>query len=272
LDADIKGYETVAHLYAPDLGLAKRYTCQMYRDFDNHIIALIPKLQPGDHVILDTIGSLANQTRGDHKLGTDIMASVWDKSEVFFRDKFGQLGYEAAQQQIMRRIRNLLALSEIQAEKGLDPLRITILAHEREQEDPLRPLLKVRGPDINQAFFSALYGTVSDMFRLDVQLEDEVNEETGEVKIPFDTRILYLKRTSEQICKNRCRIDISTKLPRGILNPTLPKLYKVLDRKPTCMVVYSPGGAGKTTFAHSEAEQKYQELQKAKGAKREPAP
>lgn len=261
LDADIGGTEVVQHLI--DAGLVTRYPCQMFKDFDQAIVDVIPKLHPGDEVIIDTISSLANQTRGDHKLGTDVMADLWDKSHLFFGDKYGQMAYEATQQQIMRRIRNIMAYGEKFMAKGQEPVRLTILAHQREQVDPVTGLKGAFGPDLNQAFFSALYGTASDMFRLDVQIGDVVNEETGVVKIKDETRILYLKRSDEHIAKNRSAQEFSAKMPRGITNPTLPKLYEVLgNRKPRCLVIYAPGGAGKTTFAHSNAQELYNTTQK----------
>lgn len=262
LDCDIKGHEVVNHLRAA--GLVTVMSCQTYDDFDKACIRLIPQVAPGDVIIIDTISSLANQTRGDHKLGIDMLDSVWDRSEIFFRDKYGQLGYEATQQQIMRRVRNFVAVSEIMAEKGVPSdqvLRVYIAAHQRDVTDQQTGMKGVMGPDVNPAFFSALYGTSTDMFRLDVMLDPVIDENTGAVKIPADMRVLYLKRNSEMTAKNRCRIDISSKLPNGILLPPheygLPKLWKVLDRKSGCLVVYAPGGSGKTTFLCSEAQYEY---------------
>jgi hypothetical protein len=271
LDADIGGTEVVQHLI--DAGLVKRYPCQMFKDFDRAVLDIIPQAQPGDTVIIDTISSLANQTRGDHKLGTDVMDEIWAKSHLFFGDKQGMLAYEATQQQIMRRVRNLMSYGEKFIAAGKDPLRLIVLAHQREQVDPVTQMKGSFGPDLNQAFFSALYGTASDMFRLDVQIGDLMNDETGQVKVPDGTRVLYIKRTDEHITKNRCAMDVSTRLPKGILNPTLPKLYEVLHRKPRCLVIYSPGGAGKTTLAHSVAQAEYEASQtKATPLKKKEAP
>lgn len=254
LDADIGGTEVVQHLI--DAKLVTRYPCQMFRDFDQAVLDIMPKLHPGDTVIVDTISSLANQTRGDHKLGTDTLEELWDKSHLFFGDKFGQMAYEATQQQIMRRIRNIMSYGERFIKEGKEPVRLIILAHQREQKDPVTGIAGAYGPDLNQAFFSALYGTASDMFRLDVQIGNDTDD-MGRTKVPDGTRILHLKRTEEQICKNRCQIEVSKKLPKGILEPTIPKLWEVLHRKPRCLVIYAPGGAGKTTFAHTEAQTTY---------------
>jgi len=255
LNADITGDETVAHLVRA--GLVTSLTCQMFRDFDDHIMDLIPKLAPGDVVIIDSISSLANQTRGDHKLGTDVLESVWDRSEIFFRDKYGQLGYEAAQQQIMRRVRNIVAVGKNMTDQGAEPCRLYITAHQRDQIDPLTGIKGAFGPDLNTQFFNTLYATASDMFRLDVALEDITDPDTGAVKVAADTRMLYLKRSAEQICKNRCAPDVARRLPAGFKDPTLPKLWRVLGRTAPCLVIYSPGGVGKTTLVCSEAQALY---------------
>jgi hypothetical protein len=261
IDADIGGTETVQHLI--DAKLVTKFTAQSLRDFDEAVMHILGHAQPEDEVVIDTISALANQTRGDLKLGYNYEEPIWDKSEIFFRDKFGQLGYEAAQQLIMRRIRNLRALAETWEDTGKKAFTVTILSHQRDVIDPNTGIKGSAGPDVNPAFFAALLNVASDMFRLDMYTEDELTED-GKVKYPKGTRVLYLRKTMDMIAKDRCTTEVSGKLPKGIINPTLPKLYEVLKRKPRMLVVYAPPGVGKTTLAHSNAQAVFNQQQEAK--------
>lgn len=255
LDADGRGYEAVEHLVQAKLITV--FPCQSFPDFEDACLKLIPKVGPDDLIILDTISALANTTRGDFKLGTDITANIWDKRDKWFGDKTGQLNYEAAQQMIMRRLRNFEARSA----------RMIIISHEREQLNEFTGM-KSRGPDLNPGFFGTLFPFASDMFRLGVMMANEMAED-GTVKIAAGTRVLYLKMSEEQICKARVAIEVAQKLPNGILNPTLTKLYGVLNKKPSKLVLYGPPGAGKTTLACSDAEEAYQRVNVQQHKKKE---
>ena len=245
LDADNNGADSIQK--AVDSGAVQHIVCDTFVAFEKAIVALIPKVGPDDLVIIDTVTSLANTTRGDMKLGTELTESLWDKRSIFFADKNYLTVYEAASQSIMRRIKNIRA-------RGA---RIITVCHEDEQVDPAT-LAKKRAPQVNEAFYRSLLAASSDVFRLSALSEPELNEK-GEVKYPADTRFLQLRNTDEAVAKYHVEREHSAKVPKRLSNPTLPRLYKALGKKPSWALIYGPPGVGKTTLCVSELQSTEQE-------------
>ncbi len=89
----------------------------------------------------------------------------------------------------------------------------------------------------------------SDVFRLRMTEEDL---DVGGKVLPAFSRILNLRSDGEAVAKFHVPIEQSAKVPRYLPNPTLPKLYKALNKKPSWLVLYGPPGVGKTTLATSD--------------------
>jgi hypothetical protein len=248
IDADICGSETVQHLVTA--GLVKTYSVQHFKEYDELVSRLIPTLTHEDTVILDTITSLATQTRGDFRLGVS-NESVWDRHEKFFKDATGYSGYDAAQQMIMCRLRNINALVDAEGRRP----QIIVTAHERDQRDALTGM-SAAGPSLNEKFYETLMGSARDVFRLTIQFGDVVDEH-GTVRVKDGERLLHMRASPDQIIKVSARREISEKLPKMMKDPTLPKLYKLMDKRSSWIVVYAPPGAGKTTFVCSQAQELY---------------
>ena len=240
LDCDVNGADSIERLIKE--GKVQHIVCDTFVAFEKAIVGLLPKVTPEDLVIVDTVTSLANTTRGDMKLGTDLTASLWDQRSIFFSDKNYLTVYEAAGQSIMRRIKNLRA-------RGA---RIITVCHEDEQLDPAT-LGKKRAPQVNEALYRSLLAASSDVFRLYALADDELNQETGEVKYKADTRFLQLRNSEEAVAKFHVEREQVEKIPSRLSNPTLPRLYKALAKRPSWCLLYGPPGAGKTSLAVSEA-------------------
>lgn len=240
LDADLGGTDSVQHLI--DSGAVKHIPIHSFPVYEETVAKLLPVVGPEDLIILDTVSQFANTVRGDMKLGTDVAASLWDKRSVYFSDKNYLTVYEATAQVVMRRLKNLRA-------RGA---RIITTLHEDDQRDEIS-MTKKRAPAVNQAFYKAIMASSSDVFPLSVVTEDELNED-GSIKLSAGTRILHMRMSDDYVTKVHVPRTISEKLPRGIKDPTLPKLYTVLQKRPSWLVLYGPPGVGKTSLACSEAE------------------
>jgi hypothetical protein len=142
-------------------------------------------------------------------------------------------------------IRNL---SNIVARGG----RVITVLHEMDQAEDMAGKIKKRLPAINQDFWSGLKGCVSDIFRMYHITEPMMGAE-GEIRFPAYTRFLQLRDSEEFIAKTHVSPELDAKLPKILSNPTLPKLYEILGKKPSWALIYGSPGSGKTTLACSEA-------------------
>jgi hypothetical protein len=211
-----------------------------FDQWDQHTQSIVPKIQKGDTVILDTITMFANSTRGDFKLGNDPSVLYWEKRNVYFSDKNYQTNYEAAGQMIMRRLKDLKNVGA----------RIIVTAHEKEKEDQtVVPPIKRRGPDINDALLSNLVGSSSDVARLRVVFEDEFNGE--KLRFKRGQRVLEFGPSEDYISKVHVGLGLSGKVPSVIIRPSYTKVCKALGKIPSWLTVYGNPGAGKSTFTLS---------------------
>lgn len=243
LDADSNGVDSISDV----LTKTKEITyvpLRTYEEFDTWAASVAHKVTPNDLVILDTMNSLANTTRGDAKLGTDPSENLWAKRDKILGDKNYLTVYELAGQLIMRRLKNLSKCGQ--------GARIIVTCHEAEKiDDTTIPPTKKRGPDVNPALLGALMGASSDVFRLR-SLDDPILNDKGEVVLPAETRLLELRKSDEIMAKYHVPLSRVPQIKKALLNPTLPMLYEHLGKKPTWLTIYAPAGTGKTTFVTSE--------------------
>lgn len=248
LDADLKGY-TAIHRQI-EAGLVKPLVCDTFMAYQAHCRALLTKVTSDDLVICDTFSNLletgrfdARYTDLDEKLYPDA-DDLWKKRNI--DDPYGR-SYDVAGKFSLRWLKNLQA-------RGA---RIITICHEAEvRDDSVIPPMKRRGPDVNDKLVNPLIGASTDLYRLE-QLTEAMTSvaEDGTVTTlaNVDDRILYLRSQPHFRAKFSCDIERSPKILRGMLNPTLPKLYEHLGVRPSWITLFGPSGVGKTTLAVSDA-------------------
>ena len=237
-NTDGTGNDGVRHLI--DAGKVKEIICDSFQDFDNNAKALLTEVTNEDFVILDTIGSLLETTRGDMKLGKP-ENSYWDRLDALMAGEVFGATYDASRILIMRRLVNL-------RNKGA---RIITVAHERDQRDEGglgSKTSKQRAPAVSPRLYSDLLGRSSDMFRLTI-LTEPLTDSKGVVRVPAGKRQLQLRPSEDAVAKYQVRRDLSDKIPPFIFEPTWAKLTAVLGKTPSWLTLYGPPGAGKTTLA-----------------------
>jgi hypothetical protein len=238
---DGNGYDSVADIVESNKQQLSVFDVPNYEVFDLKTTDLLGRIKKGDVVILDTISSLANTTRGDLKIGNDPTQSYWAKRDKFMGDSMNRNAYDAAGQLILRRLKDFKAVGA----------NIIVTVHESEREDmTVVPPMKKRAPDVNAALMGNLIGSSSDVVRLYVNA-DPVLDGEGKVKYPARSRMLQLGPSDEFVSKVHVPLEMSGKVPQVIKRPSYPKLCKALGKTPTWVTVYGPPGAGKTTFALS---------------------
>lgn len=244
LDCDQGGTESVADLI--EQKLITHIPVPSFEEFADKIVApLLPKLNYSDTIIVDTLSALANTTRGDFRLGTEVDDNLWGKRNLYFGgDKNFLTQYEAAEKLIMRRLKNVRSTGA----------HIITITHEDEQVDAITQTKK-RAPGLNQAFYGSLMAHSTDVFRLSMLFSD-VRDDTGAVKYPAGTRVLYLQPSEGvdgHVTKYHVPRDVAEKLPKGIVDPDWNKLSGILKKDPGWLVLYGSPGIGKTTLACSKA-------------------
>lgn len=211
-----------------------------YETWDNYSEPLMGKVKKGDVVILDTLSMFAETTRADLKLGNDANIRYWQHRQKLLGESNYGADYKAAQQLIMRRLKNFVSLGA----------NIIVTTHEKEKEDHLvSPPIKRRGPDLNDALLGNLIGSSSDVARLRVIFEDEFSGE--KLKFKRGQRVLEFGPSDEYMSKTHVGLEMSGKVPSAITRPSYTKVCKALAKKPTWLTVYGPPGCGKSTFALS---------------------
>lgn len=215
-----------------------------YNTFVDICDTLTSKVGPEDLVIVDTVTKLAETLRDNLLHGANPDDSLAKATEAMKGETYGRNSYAEAQRVVMRRLRNL-------RNRGA---RIITVLHEDEQIDPYESTMKKRAPMINKAFYSSLIGASSDIFRLSF-ISSPMVDAGGKEKFPAYTRFLQLRDDENALAKFHVTPDISSKLPKLLSNPTLSKLYKVLNKKPSWLICYGAPGVGKTSFCCNEAEE-----------------
>ena len=212
-----------------------------YQQWDELTNDLMGTIAPGDVVILDTVSMFAEMIRADMKLGNDVDKLLWSMKDKFFDHKNAWDYYDASNQLIMRRLKNLRS-------RGA---RIIVTAHERTDEDlTVTPPMKRRVPDVNQKLATMLIGSSSLVGRLRVIYENEYKGETLIRK--KGQRVLEMGQSDEYVGKIHAPIEVSLTLKTTVDRPSLSKLYNMLGFAPSWITIYGSPGAGKTTFTLSD--------------------
>jgi hypothetical protein len=244
LDADQNGDDSIRHLveakainYVPIPG---------FQAFEQAVKTLLPLVGPNDLVILDTLASMANSTRGDAKLGTDAQADLWDRrSKYLDGDKNYLTVYSLATDVIMRRLKNIRATGA----------RIITTSHEDEKIDPT-DAMKKRAPKLNDALYQSIMAATSDVFRLFEIVTPLLNPD-GSERVAQGTRVLQLRKSEDAVAKYHVRPSVSDTIPMYLKLPKtggLHTLYNEIGKRPTWLHLYGAPGAGKTALSVSEAE------------------
>ena len=240
LDSDLNGTDS----YEPYIKSKQvtRFPIDSFPAFDNAVTHIIDSgAGNNDLVIIDTMTSLKDTVMSDLRMGVDDGKPIWDKRMVYLnkKEESGWSAYDACTQMILRRIRNLRARD----------IRMILNAQTGGQKENPMDISKIEGPAMNPALYTLMAAITSDIFRLRMLDGDE--EINGKV-VPAFTRVLDLRPDGTHITKFHVASEQSEKVPRRIIAPTLPKLYRALNKKTSNLGIYGLPGVGKTTFALSE--------------------
>ena len=236
LDVDLNGTDSIQSYI--DSGKVINLECPTFDDFDKHRMMLMPKIEPGDTVMLDTVSKMLSTIRTDRVVGTKINEPLNDPKIInrFFGDKEYLAIYNYAAQLTMRALNNFRA-------RGA---RVIVLAHEDEVNDQITGM-KSQGPMVNPAMVGELIASSSDVFRL-VSLTEPVVDAEGKTVFARDTRVLYLRRSDSFQAKFHVERSRSESIPKALPDPTLPKLWTLLGKQSSWLTVYGHPGAGKTSL------------------------
>jgi hypothetical protein len=244
LNADRAGADSVAPFIRS--GKIVHLPCPTYVDFDKHIAELVNKggNPEDDVIILDTISRLADTTRDDMTLGMEGNEQLWDKKDLYLKNKEYLGVYRAAGSFILRRLRNAAAVG----------YRIVCVAHEFAQVDE-DTYTKVKTAQVNPALYKTLIATSSDVMRLSIAREDVVDD-AGRIVVRAGARCLQTTSDDTAECKYQVEPDDEGNfpvVPKFIPDPNMRRVFRVLKKKPTFLTIFGAPGAGKTTLACSEA-------------------
>jgi hypothetical protein len=239
-DADQNGTDSIQDILEAHPKEITYLDAGNFEKYDHELAKLKP--EKGDLLIVDTISGLGATLRRNAKfIGLKDDMSVWAFKEKWLGgDKNYLTVYDMAEQMIMERLKSL-------KNKGMN---ILVLAHENKQTNE-RTLEEAIGPELPPAFYRRLNEACSDMFRLSVLMEDEMDT-AGTMKFKEGTRKLTIKPTAEIIAKYHVNFQRAQVLPSRIMSPTIPKIQKVLGKVPSFMCIYGPPGSGKTTLSLSQ--------------------
>jgi AAA domain len=238
---DGTGLDSVADILEEHKGEVVGVEIKTYDHFDKTIVGLIPKIKPGDIVVVDTLDALTSMYRADARLGEDPTKSLWSERKIYLGDKNNWGLYTGAGETTLRHLKNLRGAGA----------SVIVTCHEAERKDETTiPPSKKRGPDVNPDLLGNLIGSSSDVFRL-TKLTEPVYSEGGEVVLNVGARLLQLQATDEIMAKYHVPLKRSGQIAPALSRPSYTKLCKHLDKKPSWLTIYGPPGVGKSTFALS---------------------
>lgn len=233
LNADHHGNDGIAHLI--ESKKIVEYVCDSFNSYDRYTYELMTKVGQDDFVIVDTMSSLAETTRGDLKIGSEDDGLIWDKREKLQGEAYGT-SYKTAQVLIMRRLVNLRKRRA----------HVITTTWETDQRDDGTKISQ-RAPDVNPKFFTALLGASSDIIRL-TEVHEDIRDSSGNVKVAKGSRTLQLRPSDDAVIKVQVRRDLVEKIPKFLVNPTWAKLCTTLGKIPSWLTLYGPPGVGKTSL------------------------
>jgi hypothetical protein len=245
IDADLSGADSVQHLI--DAKLVQWHPVASYDQFILVADGLLKTATPADSVVVDTVTKLAETLRDNLLHGAYPDDSLLAAQKAMAGETLSRNAYAEAQRVVMRRLRNL-------RNRGV---KIITVLHEDDQRNPYETTLNKRAPAVNKAFFESLTGASSDIFRLTFA-RDDIKDAKGDVKFARDTRFLQLRDSEDALAKYHVSPEVSSKLPRLLSNPSMPKLRTILEKDPSWLIVYGSPGTGKTSLVCSDAEETYQ--------------
>jgi hypothetical protein len=256
LDTDLKGLPYPYRPLAEEGKRLKTYKLATYLEYEEVADALAETVKAGDLVIVDTLSQLVEATLEYLKERAMLAAGIsrasdagalFEKVSAFGRD------YKESKGLIMQKLKNLsargarLILNVHQKSAYMDADRSTIVSTFR--GIPMDSV-KMIGPSLNNQLFEQVNARATDIYRLS-RFNEDVKDDDGNVCVPYGTRLLHLTENPGDVIKSSAPPDRLAALREGLLSPTLPKLYTLIGGKPEMMVIYSPPGVGKTTFALS---------------------
>jgi hypothetical protein len=256
LDTDLKGLPYPYRPLAEEGKRLKTFKLATYQEYENCADALVEEIKPNDLVIVDTLSQLVEATLEYLKERAMAAAGITKASEaIALFEKVSAFGrdYKDSKGLILQKIKNLSArgariiLNVHQKSAYMDADRASIVSTFR--GIPMDSV-KVIGPSLNNQLFEQVNARATDIYRLS-RFNEDVKDDEGNVSVAYGTRLLHLTENPGDVIKSSAPPDKLASLREGLLNPTLPKLYTLIGGKPEMMVVYSPPGVGKTTFALS---------------------
>ena len=242
LMSDLAGLDSVKHLV--DAKKIVHIPIQEYDDFVNAIKLVLPKVSAGDLVIVDTLNRLSEIMRAPiARAGKEVDFSLAGSIKALSDgEKYALPSYTKVKEVVITNLSNIVRRGG----------HVITILHEMDAEGDMGVKPKKRLPSINQDFWSGLKGCVSDIFRM-YHITEPMMDNAGEVRFPAYTRFLQLRDSEEFVAKLHVQPEYDAKVPKVLSNPTLPKLYEILGKKPAWLLLYGPPGVGKTTLACSEA-------------------
>lgn len=256
LDLDLKGIPYQFREIAEEGKRLKSYKLATYQEYEDLCDTLAATVKTGDVIIVDTLSQLVEATLEYLKERAMAAAGITKYSDgIALFEKVSGFGrdYKESKGLIMQKIKNLSArgariiLNVHQKAAYMDADRSTIVSTFR--GIPMDSV-KMIGPSLNNQLFEQVNARATDIYRLS-RFNEDVKDDEGNVSVPYGTRLLHLTENPGDVIKSSAPPDRLSALREGLLSPTLPKLYTLIGGKPEMMVVYSPPGVGKTTFALS---------------------
>jgi len=256
LDCDLKGLPYQYRDIASEGTRLKTFKLATYQEYEACCDTLAEQVTPNDFVVVDTLSQLVEATLEylrERAMAANGIVRASDAIELFEKvSAFGR-DYKDSKGLIMQKIKNLSArgarilLNVHQKSAYMDSDRAAIVSTFK--GIPM-DAVKMITPSLNNQLFEIVNARATDIYRLSRYNEDVIDE-AGNMTIPYGTRLLHLSENPNDVIKSSAPPDKIASLRAGMLNPTLPKLYALIGGKPEMMVVYSPPGVGKTTFALS---------------------